>query len=73
MNRHHTEYLRKVRSLEKNNGKKKDEVEVAKSSHSLRVGAAADMTKRIQHLEHLLDQRNTEIERLCALLDVNDV
>jgi len=59
MNRHHTKYLRKVRSMEKNNAKKKDEVEVAKQSHSLRVGAAADMAKRIQHLEHLLDQRNT--------------
>lgn len=71
MNRHHTEYLRKVRSMETSTGgeKKKEEEVVVKPLHSLRVGTATEMAKRIQHLEQTLDHRNTEIERLCAMLD----
>ena len=81
MNRHHTEYLRKVRSMgvvvvvkKKKQQQQQSSEEVAKPnpSHSLRVGAAADMANRIHHLEKILDQRNTEIERLCALLDAKD-
>ena len=75
MNRHHTEYLRKVRSMDVAVMVKKavSSNEVAKPNppappHSRRVGAAADLANRIHHLEKILDQRNTEIERLCALL-----
>jgi hypothetical protein len=71
MNRHHTEYLRKVQSMETSTGgeKKKEEEIVVKPLHSLRVGTATEMAKRIQHLEQTLDHRNTEIERLCSMLD----
>ena len=71
INRHHTEYLRKVLSMETSTGgeKKKEEEVVVKPLHSLRVRTATEMAKRIQHLEQTLDHSNTEIERLCAMLD----
>ncbi len=69
MNRHHTEYLRKVRAANKNT----KEQTVSSAPHSQRVGIASDMAKEIQRLEKVLTERNEEIERLCALLDAKDV
>ena len=64
LNRHHTEYLRKVRVM----GKAKTEAP-RPSHHSARVGIAADMAKQIQTLEQTVRDRDAEIERLCVLLD----
>ena len=64
LNRHHTEYLRKVRVM----GKAKTEAPKP-SHHSVRVGIAADKAKQIQTLEQTIRDRDTEIERLCVLLD----
>jgi two-component SAPR family response regulator len=68
MNRHHTEYLRKVRA--NNNTKERT---ASPAPRSQRVGIASDMAKEIQRLEKVLAERNEEIERLCALLDAKDV
>ena len=66
MNRHHTEYLRKVRVMEKT------ETKVIKPPTSKRVGVASDMAKEIHRLETVVQERNIEIERLCALLEAKD-
>jgi hypothetical protein len=66
MNHHHTEYLRKVRAMGKTDAKPKT---TPHSYSSQRVGVAAEMANQIQHLEKVLEDRNEEIERLCALLD----
>jgi hypothetical protein len=64
LNRHHTEYLRKVRVM----GKAK--IEAPKPSHhSIRVGIASDMAAQVRRLEQAVQDRDAEIERLCALLD----
>ena len=70
MNRHHTEYLRKVRAMGKET---KEETAAPKKSHSLRVGIAADMASQIQRLEQVVRNRDAEIEWLCALLDAKDI
>jgi hypothetical protein len=66
MNHHHTEYLRKVRAMGKTDTKPKT---TPHAYSSQRVGVAAEMANKIQHLEKVLVERNEEIERLCALLD----
>ena len=69
MNRHHTEYLRKVRAM----GNKNNDTKASPARHSQRVGIATDMAKEIQRLEKVALERNEEIERLCALLDAKDL
>ena len=69
MNRHHTEYLRKVRAIGKET---KEETAPPKKTHSLRVGIASDMAEKIRRLEQIVQDRDTEIERLCALLDAKE-
>jgi hypothetical protein len=69
MNRHHTEYLRKVRAM----GKETKEETAPKKPHSLRVGIASDMAEKIRRLEQIVQDRDTEIERLCVLLDAKDI
>jgi hypothetical protein len=64
LNRHHTEYLRKVRVM----GRAKTEAPKP-IHHSVRVGIAADKAKQIQTLEQTVRDRDAEIERLCVLLD----
>ena len=66
MNHHHTEYLRKVRVMEKT------ETKVIKPTTSKRIGVASEMAKEISRLETVVQERNIEIERLCALLEDKD-
>ena len=70
MNRHHTEYLRKVRAMGKET---KEETAAPKKPHSLRVGIASDMALKISQLEQIVQERDAEIERLCLLLDARDI
>ena len=69
LNRHHTEYLRKVRV----GGRARTDAPKANPPHSLRVGIAADMAVQINRLEEAVQERDAEIERLCALLDAKGV
>jgi hypothetical protein len=69
LNRHHTEYLRKVRVA----GRARTEAPKPSQRHSLRVGIAADMAAQIHRLEAALQERDAEVERLCVLLDAKDV
>jgi hypothetical protein len=77
LNRHHTEYLRKVRVMrkEKSDGDQ-DEEEVSKSQNrrSARVGIAADLANEVEQLKKVIMRKDLEIERLAMLLDdvVND-
>jgi hypothetical protein len=66
LNRHHTEYLRKVRA------KREEEPKEKPHPHSKRVGIASEMAIQIQRLEQVVMDRNHEIERLCALLESKD-
>jgi hypothetical protein len=74
LNRHHTEYLRKVRAAATATKTKQEEDEPAhkKKTSSLRVGIATDMAAQIRRLEQTVRERDAEIERLCALLDAKD-
>ena len=69
MNRHHTEYLRKVRTM----AAAKPESRPPRPYSSQRVGVATEMASQIQRLEQIVQERNEEIERLCALLDDKNV
>ena len=50
----------------------KTETKVIKPPTSKRVGVASDMAKEIHRLETVVQERNIEIERLCALLEAKD-
>lgn len=79
LNRHHTEYLRKVRAAEASSSSSlssqqkkqqpKNPTPDRKPTNSLRVGIASDMAAQIRRLEQMVQDRDAEIERLCALLD----
>jgi hypothetical protein len=69
LNRHHTEYLRKVRAMGKMDAKPKPTLQTYSSQ---RVGVATEMANQIRRLEQIVEERNEEIERLCALLDAKD-
>lgn len=71
LNRHHTEYLRKVRMIEGKASQSKMESNPQKSN-SLRIGIASEMAAQIRRLEQAVQARDAEIERLCALLDEKD-
>jgi hypothetical protein len=71
MNRHHTEYLRKVRAMRKDaereeetNKKKKK-----KARCSLRVAVAQDLEKEVKELKDTVRRKDLEIDRLTMLLD----
>ncbi len=66
LNRHHTEYLRKVRAM----GKAETTKPKPPTFASQRVGVASEMASQIHRLERIVEDRNEEIERLCALLDM---
>ena len=67
LNRHHTEYLRKVRVI----GRAK--TEAPKPNHrSIRLSIASDMAAQVRRLEQVVQDRDAEIERLCALLDASN-
>jgi hypothetical protein len=70
MNRHHTEYVRKVRSIEKlkHTGKQHNPPN-APHRASLRVGVASSMAAEIERLQCIIAEKSAEIERLCALVD----
>ena len=68
LNRHHTEYLRKVRATGKAETTNKPKPPPTFASQ--RVGVASEMASQIQRLERIVEDRNEEIERLCALLDM---
>ena len=77
LNRHHTEYLRKVRVMRKEKSDvEKDDEEVSKSQtrRSARVGIAADLANEVEQLKKVIMRKDLEIERLAMLLDdvVND-
>lgn len=71
LNRHHTEYLRKVRVIEEKSSANKTKT-APKKPNSLRIGIASEMAAQIQRLEQAVQARDAEIERLCALLDAKD-
>jgi hypothetical protein len=76
LNRHHTEYLRKVRVMrkEKSDGDQDDEVSKSQTRRSARVGIAADLANEVEQLKKVIMRKDLEIERLAMLLDdvVND-
>ena len=74
LNRHHTEYLRKVRVMAKeedrgSSSKKNTHPQEKRKPNSLRVAIASDMAAQILRLEQIVQDRDAEIERLCKLLD----
>ena len=76
LNRHHTEYLRKVRVMrkEKSDGDQDDDVSKSQTRRSARVGIAADLANEVEQLKKVIMRKDLEIERLAMLLDdvVND-
>ena len=71
MNRHHTEYVRKVRSIEKlkQTGRQQHGASNPSQRASLRVSVASSMAVEIEQLRCTIAEKNAEIERLCALAD----
>ena len=73
LNRHHTEYLRKVRVMAKedcgSSSSKNTHSQEKRKPNSLRVAIASDMAAQILRLEQIVQDRDAEIERLCKLLD----
>jgi hypothetical protein len=73
MNRHHTEYLRKVRAMRKD--AEREEEENKKSSQkkkarcSMRVAVAQDLAKEVKELKDTVRRKDLEIDRLTMLLD----
>jgi hypothetical protein len=84
LNRHHTEYLRKVRAMRKERGvgseASHDDNEdgdriTAKSPpqrRSIRVGVAQELACEVEQLKQELRRKNLEIDRLAMLLDEAD-
>lgn len=76
LNRHHTEYLRKVRSMRKERNEKQIEEEDTKcktsSRRSMRVGIAQELSNEVEALKLQLRRKSLEIDRLAMLLDDKD-
>ena len=77
LNRHHTEYLRKVRAMRKeqhkSTGGSHDDTDSSGSQRrSMRVGAAQDLAKEVERLQLIVRRKDLEIERLAMLLDEAD-
>ena len=82
LNRHHTEYLRKVRAMRKektdkkrHNQEKEDTEQTTPTSpssarrRSMRVGIAQDLAGEVKRLQAVIQRKDLEIERLAMLLD----
>ena len=76
LNRHHTEYLRKVRVMRKERGesqRREEENEAAKKAlstrRSARVGVAQDLANDVEQLKNIVRRKDLEIDRLTMLLD----
>jgi hypothetical protein len=67
LNRHHTEYLRKVRVCGIKKEEKVDNTEGKR--RSLRVAIAGDLSSEVETLKKALEEREMEIEQLCKMLD----
>jgi hypothetical protein len=77
LNRHHTEYLRKVRVMRREKHEKRVEEQTAvpssSSRRSMRVGIAQELTHENEELKLQLRRRDLEIDRLTMLLDEKDI
>jgi hypothetical protein len=74
LNRHHTEYLRKVRAMRKERNETQMEEEKkstasSSSRRSMRVGVAQELANEVEELKLQLRRKNLEIDRLAMLLD----
>lgn len=83
LNRHHTEYLRKVRSTRKEKEDKKRHIREKEDTErgsapdspssarrrSMRVGIAQDLAGEVEQLRAVIRRKDLEIERLAMLLD----
>jgi hypothetical protein len=77
LNRHHTEYLRKVRAMRKEREARRqmddeEESTAASSSstrRSMRVGVAQDLANEVKQLRNTIRRKDLEIERLAMLID----
>jgi hypothetical protein len=72
LNRHHTEYLRKVRVMKKERNEMREEESTNTTSsgrRSMRVAAAQDLANEVETLKLQLRRKDLEIERLAMLLD----
>lgn len=76
LNRHHTEYLRKVRVMRRERGESQrmeEENEAAKKAlstrRSARVGVAQDLANDVEQLKNIVRRKDLEIDRLTMLLD----
>jgi hypothetical protein len=75
LNRHHTEYLRKVRSMRKERNEKQMEEDAhpkTSSRRSMRVGIAQELSNEVEALKLQLRRKNLEIDRMAMLLDDKD-
>jgi hypothetical protein len=72
LNRHHAVYVRKVRvsgAKDHHNPGAKDHTPVSNQRRSLRVAIASDLAVEVENLKKALAEKETEIQRLCMLLD----
>jgi hypothetical protein len=74
LNRHHTEYLRKVRVMKHERRQKEeaeDETKKKKTSarRSMRVGVAQELEEEVKMLKLQLRRKDMEIDRLTMLID----
>ncbi len=80
LNRHHTEYLRKVRAMRKERNEQQKEEESTKlypsstsSRRSMRVAVAQELSNEVEDLKRQLRSKDLEICRLTMLLDEKNV
>jgi hypothetical protein len=75
LNRHHTEYLRKVRAMRKEMNEQQEESTKLHNStrRSMRVGIAQELSNEVNELKRQLRRKDLEIDRLTMLLDEKDV
>lgn len=76
LNRHHTEYLRKVRAMRKERNEKQEEEEDLQNNNSrrsMRVGIAQDLANEIEAMKLQLRRKDMEIQRMAMLLDDKNV
>ena len=69
MNRHHTEYLRKVRAMQTKAADKKKKAPQPAGRRSERISHAEELSAELHNTKHLLKERDAQIETLCRMLD----
>ncbi len=76
LNRHHTEYLRKVRAAKKekgdtvsSQGEDGEESATSPQRRSMRVGIAQDLANEVEQMKNIIKRKDLDIERLAMLLD----